>query len=106
MIHAFAGSYEEAREYIRLVFKLGLGGAPTWPQALRLRKMIPRLPLEAIVLETDAPDMAPAMYPGLRNSPEHLPAICTELAELYGVTPEELASTSSRNAAELFGWQL
>ena len=104
VIHAFAGSYEEAREYLRLGFRLGLGGAPTWPQALRLRKVIPRLPAEAIVLETDSPDMAPAMYPGQRNSPEHLPAICAALAELCGVTPAELAATSSRNAAELFGW--
>lgn len=104
IVHAFAGSYEEAREYIRLGFKLGLGGAPTWPQALRLRKVIPRLPLEAIVLETDAPDMAPAMHPGIRNSPEHLPDICAALAELRGISPDELASASSRNAAELFGW--
>ena len=104
VIHAFAGSYEEAREYIRLGFKLGLGGAPTWPQALRLRKVIPRLPKDAIVLETDAPDMAPAMYPGQRNSPEHLPAICSALAELRGVSAEALAASSSRNAAELFGW--
>ncbi|MDX5371386.1 MAG: TatD family hydrolase [Pseudomonadaceae bacterium] len=106
IVHAFAGSYEEAREYIRLGFRLGLGGAPTWPQALRLRKVVAQLPAEAIVLETDAPDMAPAMYPGLRNSPEHLPAICTALAELRGVTPAELAASSSRNAAELFGWTL
>ena len=104
VIHAFAGSYEEAREYIRLGFKLGLGGAPTWPQALRLRQVVARLPAEAIVLETDSPDMAPAMYPGQRNSPEHLPAICAALAELRGVAPEELAATSSRNAGELFGW--
>ena len=67
--------------------------------------MVAQLPAEAIVLETDAPDMPPAMYPGLRNSPEHLPAICTALAELRGVTPEELAAASSRNAAELFGWK-
>jgi TatD DNase family protein len=104
VIHAFAGSYEEAREYVRLGFRLGLGGAPTWPQALRLRKVIPRLPLEAIVLETDSPDMAPAMHPGVRNSPEPLPDICANLAELLGISAEELASTSSRNAAELFGW--
>lgn len=104
VIHAFAGSYEEAREYLRLGFRLGLGGAPTWPQALRLRKVVAQLPLEAIVLETDAPDMAPAMYASLRNSPEHLPAICTALAELRGETPEALAAASSRNAAELFGW--
>ena len=104
IIHAFAGSYEEAREYLRLGFRLGLGGAATWPQALRLRKVISRLPAEAIVLETDSPDMAPAMYPGQRNSPEHLPAICAALAELRNVTPEELAESSSCNAAELFGW--
>lgn len=64
MIHAFAYSYEEAREYIKLGFLLGLGGAGTWPQALRLRKTLARLPLESVVLETDSPDMAPAMYPG------------------------------------------
>lgn len=104
IIHAFAGSYEEAREYLKLGFKLGLGGAPTWPQALRLRKVVAQLPLEAIVLETDAPDMAPAMHPNQRNSPEHLPDICTALAELRGISADELASASSRNSAELFGW--
>ncbi|KAF1070610.1 MAG: putative metal-dependent hydrolase YjjV [Pseudomonas citronellolis] len=104
IIHAFAGSYEEAREYLKLGFRLGLGGAPTWPQANRLRKVVPRLPLDAIVLETDAPDMAPAMFPGQRNSPEHLPAICTALAELWGIAPEELAAASTRNAEALFGW--
>ena len=104
IIHAFAGSYEEAREYLKLGFKLGLGGAPTWPQALRLRKVVAQLPLDAIVLETDSPDMAPAMFPNQRNSPEHLPDICTALAELRGISADELASASSRNAAELFGW--
>ncbi|MWV11730.1 TatD family deoxyribonuclease [Pseudomonas sp. R-28-1W-6] len=104
IIHAFAGSHEEAREYLRLGFKLGLGGAPTWPQALRLRRVVARLPLEAIVLETDAPDMAPAMHANQRNSPEFLADICTALAELRGIGAEELASASSRNAAALFGW--
>lgn len=104
IIHAFAGSYEEAREYIKLGFKLGLGGAATWPQALRLRKTLPRLPLESVVLETDAPDMAPAMFPGQRNSPEHLPEIAGALAEVMGVEVEALAEASSRNACEVFGW--
>ncbi|MBB2495441.1 TatD family hydrolase [Aquipseudomonas ullengensis] len=104
IIHAFAGSVEEAREYLKLGFKLGLGGAPTWPQALRLRKVVAQLPLEAIVLETDAPDMAPAMHPNQRNSPEYLADICRVLAELRGISPEELATASSHNAAELFGW--
>ena len=104
IIHAFAGSYEEAREYLKLGFKLGLGGAPTWPQALRLRKVVAQLPIEAIVLETDSPDMAPAMHPNQRNSPEHLPDICAALAELRGISSDVLASASSQNAAELFGW--
>lgn len=104
IIHAFAGSREEAREYIKLGFKLGLGGAATWPQALRLRKVLADLPLESVVLETDAPDMAPAMFPGQRNSPQHLPAICNALAQIIGIAPEQLASASTRNACELFGW--
>ena len=104
IIHAFAGSREEAREYIKLGFKLGLGGAATWPQALRMHKVLARLPLDAVVLETDSPDMPPAMYPGQRNSPEHLPDICRALAERMGLSPLALAEASTRNARELFNW--
>ena len=104
IIHAFAGSQEEAREYIKLGFKLGLGGAATWPQALRMHRVLAKLPLEAVVLETDAPDMAPAMFAGQRNSPEHLPAICTALAKHMGTSPLLLAEASTRNACELFNW--
>ncbi|WP_440784933.1 TatD family hydrolase [Pseudomonas syringae] len=104
IIHAFAGSREEAREYIKLGFKLGLGGAATWPQALRMHRVIAELPLDSVVLETDSPDMAPAMYPNQRNSPQHLPEICQALAGLMNISPERLAEASTRNACELFGW--
>lgn len=104
VIHAFAGSAEEAREYLKLGFYLGLGGAATWPQALRLRRVLAGLPLDALVLETDSPDMAPAMYPQQRNSPEYLPDICTTLAGLLNVQPATLAAVSSANACALFGW--
>ena len=104
IIHAFAGSREEAREYIKLDFKLGLGGAATWPQALRMHRVIAELPLDSVVLETDSPDMAPSMFPGQRNSPEHLPQICAALAELMNISAEHLAEASTRNARELFGW--
>ena len=57
------------------------------------------------MLETDSPDMAPAMHANQRNSPEYLPDICTALAELRGISADELASASSRNASELFGWE-
>ncbi|KUM41567.1 TatD family hydrolase [Pseudomonas sp. EpS/L25] len=102
--HAFSGSYEEAREYLRLGFKLGLGGAPTWPQAKRLQRVLPQLPLDSIVLETDAPDMPPVMHPDRRNSPTHLPAICAALAPLWDVPAETLAATTTRNACAVFGW--
>jgi TatD DNase family protein len=105
IVHAFAGSREEAREYIKLGFKLGLGGAATWPQALRMHRVIAELPLSSVVLETDSPDMAPAMYPGVRNSPEHLPQICDALAKLMDISPERLARASTDNANEIFGWQ-
>ena len=104
IIHAFAGSFEEAREYIKLGYKLGLGGAATWPQALRMPRVLAKLPLDAGVLETDSPDMAPAMFPGQRNSPAHLPAICEALAEIMAITPEQLAEASTANARQLFNW--
>jgi TatD DNase family protein len=104
IIHAFAGSQEEAREYIKLGFKLGLGGAATWPQALRMHRVLAKLPLDSVVLETDSPDMAPAMFPGQRNSPAHLPAICAALADIMAISPEQLAAASTANACELFNW--
>ncbi|EFW82134.1 MULTISPECIES: TatD family hydrolase [Pseudomonas syringae group genomosp. 2] len=104
IIHAFAGSREEAREYIKLGFKLGLGGAATWPQALRMHRVIAELPLDSVVLETDSPDMAPAMHPYTRNSPQHLPDICQALADLMKIPSERLAQASTENACELFGW--
>ncbi|UAW98916.1 TatD family hydrolase [Halopseudomonas nanhaiensis] len=105
IVHAFAGSREEAREYIKLGFKLGLGGAATWPQASRLRRVIAELPASALVLETDSPDMAPSFQAYQRNSPEYLPEICRQLAELRGESPEQLAEACLHNTCELFGWQ-
>ncbi|AKN28642.1 TatD family hydrolase [Stutzerimonas stutzeri] len=105
VIHAFSGSWEEAREYLRLGFRLGLGGAGTWPQAQRMHRVLRQLPLEAIVLETDAPDIPPAGHAGERNSPELLPEICRRLADLKGIDAHALAAASYRNSCELFGWR-
>lgn len=66
--------------------------------------MVAQLPADAVVLETDSPDMAPAMYPEQRNSPEHLPDICAALAEIRSETTEELARISTENARAVFGW--
>nr|WP_315396476.1 TatD family hydrolase [uncultured Duganella sp.] len=96
--HAFNGSFQQAQAYIDLGFKLGFGGAMTFTRALQIRRMAAELPLASIVLETDAPDIAPSwVHPG-RNSPDQIPRIGAVLAELRGLGVEEVASATSANA--------
>lgn len=83
IIHAYSGSYEQALEYLKLGFKLGFGGAYSYPKATKLRALVSRLPLSAWVLETDAPDMSPESHSRQRNSPEYLPEIAGVLVSLY-----------------------
>lgn len=96
--HAFNGSRHQADEFIRMGFKLGFGGAMTYPRATRLRELATTLPLESIVLETDAPDIPPVFIGKGRNSPEYLPRIAQVLAELRGQGLEEVAQATSANA--------
>ena len=96
--HAFNGSFQQAQGYIALGFKLGFGGAMTFTRALQIRRMATDLPLAAIVLETDAPDISPSwVHPG-RNSPEELPRIGAVLAELRGLALADVAVATSANA--------
>jgi TatD DNase family protein len=96
--HAFNGSEQQARNFIDLGFHLGFGGAMTFTRALQIRRLAAGLPLDAIVLETDAPDIAPAwVHPG-RNSPEELPAIGRVLAALRGIGVEEVEAATQRSA--------
>ncbi|HEY0846306.1 MAG TPA: TatD family hydrolase [Noviherbaspirillum sp.] len=96
--HAFNGSFQQADEFIRLGFKLGFGGAMTFPRALQIRRLAADLPQEAIVLETDAPDIPPVWLNGGRNSPEELPRIGNVLAQLRHLTIEQVAEFTSSNA--------
>ena len=96
--HAFNGSAQQAQAYIDVGFKLGFGGAMTFTRALQIRRLAGELPLEAIVLETDAPDIAPSwVHPG-RNSPEQLPRIGATLAELRGISVDQVAAATTANA--------
>lgn len=104
IIHAFSGSYEEALEYIKLGFLLGFGGAVTWSRATRLQAVLKRLPIDSIALETDSPDMPPEWLAGQRNSPEQLPRICQQLAQLYGRASLDFAAHTTSNVQRLFGW--
>ncbi|AAZ96441.1 putative TatD related DNase [Thiobacillus denitrificans ATCC 25259] len=99
--HAFNGSRQQADAFIKLGFKLGFGGAFTWPRANQLRRLAVELPLEAIVLETDSPDIPPAWVGRGRNSPGELPGIARTLAELRGVDTETVARVTTQNAREV-----
>lgn len=96
--HAFNGSFQQAQNFIELGFHLGFGGAMTFTRALQIRRLAAELPLDAIVLETDAPDMAPAWVHPARNSPVQLPAIGAALAGLRGIDDAEIRAASCRNA--------
>ncbi|HEU0233844.1 MAG TPA: TatD family hydrolase [Gallionella sp.] len=99
IVHAFSGSRQQAEEFIGLGFKLGFGGAMTYPRATRLRELAATLPLDSIVLETDAPDIAPSFLErGAANKPEYLPHIAQTLAELRGMTLDEIAAATTANA--------
>jgi TatD DNase family protein len=101
--HAYNGSLQQARQYIDLGFKLGFGGMLTYERSRRLRLLARELPAEAIVLETDAPDLTVAQHRGLRNSPEYLPHCLTALAEARGESREDLARETSANARAVLG---
>lgn len=96
--HAFNGSFQQAETYIKLGFHLGFGGAMTFTRALQIRRLASELPMEALVLETDAPDISPSwIHPG-RNSPEQLPAIGAVLAQLRGMDEAALRQCTWNNS--------
>ena len=99
--HAFNGSRQQADEFVRLGFKLGFGGAMTYPGSTRIRQLASALPIEAIVLETDAPDIPPCWLAGGRNTPLELPRIADILAQLRGLSIAQVMACTSANALSL-----
>jgi len=108
IVHAFNGSEVQARQFLALGFKLGFGGAMTHERALQIRRLARTLPEQALVLETDAPDIPPQwLYrragqrgdgPQARNEPAELPRIAQALAELRGWTLQHTADVTGANA--------
>ncbi|UCV07610.1 TatD family hydrolase [Dechloromonas denitrificans] len=96
--HAFNGSRQQAETFISLGFKLGFGGAMTYSGSTRIRQLAASLPLESIVLETDAPDMPPAWLNRGRNAPAELPRIAQTLADLRGMPLAQIVAQTSTNA--------
>jgi len=106
VVHSFSGSLEQAEQLARLDFLVGIGGPLTHLRAQRLHRIFARLPIEQILLESDAPDQPGAMHRGQRNEPAWIVETATALATLRGIDVDEVARSTSINAGCLFGFGL
>ncbi len=103
IVHAFNGSMQQAEAYQQLNFKFGFGGMLTFERSTKLRALAKQLPLESIVLETDAPDMTVEQHRGERNHPAYLPYCLQALAQAKSMAAEDIAVTTSSNARNILG---
>lgn len=99
--HAFNGSRQQAEEFIKLGFVLGFGGAMTFSGSTRIRDLAATLPIASMVLETDAPDIPPAWLNGGRNAPVELSHIAKVLADLRGMSVDEVIAATASNARRI-----
>ncbi len=102
VIHCFSYSPEQAMEYIRMGYYIGIGGVITFKNARKLKETAAVIPLEHILLETDCPYLSPEPERGKRNSSLNLPYVAQEIAELRGITSEEVIAAARENARRLF----
>lgn len=102
IVHAFSGSEQQARHFLDLGFKLGVGGTITYPRARKIRRMVVDLPLDAFVLETDAPDMPLSGYQGVLNEPVRILEVAKVMAELRGCSLEEVAAVTNDNSLAIY----
>ncbi|WP_149194003.1 TatD family hydrolase [Luteimonas suaedae] len=102
VVHSFAGSQEQARQLWKLDFMIGLGGPLTYERAKRLRRIVAAMPIEHLLLETDAPDQPDAEIRGQRNEPARLRHVLDTVAALRGESPDAIAAATTANAERLF----
>ena len=103
VVHSFSGSPEQARQLHQLGVLIGLGGPLTYDRAQRLHRLVANMPLEQLLLETDAPDQPDAGIRGERNEPARLPVILEAVARLRGEPAAAIAAQTTANAEALFG---
>jgi TatD DNase family protein len=103
VVHSFSGSAEQARQLAQLGFLIGLGGPVTYQRANRLRRLAASVPIESLLLETDAPDQPDAGIRGQRNEPARLSQVLQVIAELRHEDPAVVAAATTANAERLFG---
>jgi TatD DNase family protein len=102
VVHSYSGSEEQARQLFGLGFCIGIGGPVTFERAQRLRRIVATIPLEFLLLETDAPDQPDANHRGQRNEPSLLPQVLRVVAELRQESVEKIAEATTANANRLF----
>ena len=102
IFHCFSGEVEQVRNIERLGFKVGIGGVVTYKKA-GLAELLPHIPLTMMVLETDAPYLAPVPHRGKRNEPAYIPLVAARISEVLGISLPELSRVTSENAASVFG---
>lgn len=102
VIHCFSYTKEIAQEYISMGYYIGIGGVITFSNAKKLKETAAAIPIEKILLETDCPYLAPVPNRGKRNSSLNLPYVAQEIAQIKGISREEVVSITSENAQRLF----
>ena len=102
VLHSFSGSIEQAEILHKRGFLFGIGGPVTWNNARKIKEMVAKLPLDAIVLESDAPDQPPENYRGQRNQPAWIVDVVEEIAKLHSLSTTEVAKFTTANAERLF----
>ena len=103
VIHCFTGDDEQARKFLDIDFHLGAGGAITFSRSEELREVFERIPIERVLLETDSPYLAPPPHRGKRNEPAYVARVAETLAELHGMSTEEVTRLTTENVRRLFG---
>lgn len=103
VVHGFSGSFEQAKRFVDLGYKIGVGGTITYERANKTRQTIAKLPLDALLLETDSPDMPPFGFQGQPNRPERIVENFKALCLLRQETPEVIGEQIWKNSLELFG---
>lgn len=104
VVHSFSGSAQQAQQLWDIGFHLGIGGPVTYPRAQRLRRIVAQMPIEFLLLESDAPDQPDAAHRGERNEPARVADILQCIAALRGETEAHVAAATSANARRLFAW--
>ena len=102
VIHCYSGSLEMAKEYVKLGYYLGIGGVVTFKNSKTLKKVAAQIPLSHLVLETDCPYLAPVPFRGKRNSSAYLTYVAEEIAQLRGISAEEVQQATYENAMRLY----